>query len=79
MVDRCANPQCAKPLHYLRDGRIFVFDVDEKNGPSGKRSYHVEHYWLCDLCSQTLTVERTIEGFRPLPLSATARLRLNAG
>jgi hypothetical protein len=79
MVDRCANPQCAKPLHYLREGRIFVFDVDEENGPGGKRSYHVEHYWLCGLCSQTLTIERTIEGFRPLPLRATARLRLNAG
>ena len=27
MVNHCSNPQCAKPLHYLRDGRIFVFDV----------------------------------------------------
>jgi hypothetical protein len=31
MMNHCANPQCAKPLHYLREGRIFVFDVPIRN------------------------------------------------
>jgi hypothetical protein len=68
MVDHCANPKCAKPLHYLREGRIFVFDVNKDAG--GKSVRRVEHYWLCGPCAQTYALERTIEGIRLMPKKA---------
>ena len=60
MVNNCANPNCAKPLHYLRDGRIFVFDVSGSVAASTgeKGSHHLEHYWLCGECAQHYLVER---------------------
>jgi hypothetical protein len=69
MVNNCANPQCNKPLVYLRDGRIFVFDVPgDILGPEGKRSRHIEHYWLCGDCSPSLQLERnSTEGVKVLP------------
>ncbi len=63
MVNSCANPQCAKPLHYLREGRIFVFDVARNASPgASKRAHLLEHYWLCGTCSKTMQLEQTSEG-----------------
>ncbi|MBW4027475.1 hypothetical protein [Acidipila rosea] len=59
MVNNCANPKCSKPLHYLREGRIFVFDVMDGRvaaGPDGKMKRRLEHYWLCGTCSQTMSL-----------------------
>jgi len=72
MVDHCANPKCAKPLHYLREGRIFVFDVQgPEAGADGKRSRRMEHYWLCGACAQSLILERTNDGIRVVQKSGT--------
>lgn len=58
MVDNCANPQCNKPLHYLRDGRVFVFETARgAAGPDGKRLRRTEHYWLCGDCAASMVVE----------------------
>jgi hypothetical protein len=62
MVKNCANPQCAKPLHYLREGRIFVFDAVESEG--GESMHRMEHFWLCGTCSETMVLERTRQGVR---------------
>jgi hypothetical protein len=63
MVNECANPKCAKPLHYLREGRIFVFDVTAES--DGAESVHrLEHYWLCGTCSKTMRLEKTRKGVR---------------
>jgi hypothetical protein len=62
MVDHCANSKCAKPLHYLREGRIFVFEVEDKTDSNGKRTRRLEHYWLCGPCAQTFILERKQEG-----------------
>jgi len=68
MVNHCANPKCAKPLHYLREGRIFVFDVSTSEvDKNGKRSRRMEHYWLCGECSRTLAMEQSAEGVRVVP------------
>jgi hypothetical protein len=68
MVSNCANPKCGKPLHYLREGRIFVFDVpagaEELNG---KRSRRLEHYWLCGECAQTMVMQQSADGIRAVP------------
>ena len=68
MVSHCANPKCAKPLHYLREGRIFVFDVPGKD-LNGKRSRRMEHFWLCGTCSQTMVMQQSAEGVRAVPRS----------
>jgi hypothetical protein len=64
MLNNCANPKCAKPLHYLREGRVFVFEVPDptaRKSVDGKRARRLEHYWLCGDCSQTLMLELTVE------------------
>lgn len=66
MVNNCANPECAKPLHYLREGRVFVFDA-ENDGTS--HIHRMEHYWLCGVCSQTMRLERVCKGVRVVPKS----------
>lgn len=75
MVNNCANPQCAKPLHYLREGRIFVFDVPASGtafSAGEKRPRHLEHYWLCGQCSQLFQVEHEVEtGVRLVPRRST--------
>lgn len=68
MVSHCANPKCAKPLHYLREGRIFVFDVVGRDSEAnGKRARRMEHFWLCGTCSQTMVMEQTADGVRAVP------------
>jgi hypothetical protein len=65
MVNNCANPECAKPLHYLREGRIFVFNM---TGQSPDASRQLEHYWLCGQCSERFIIEReTGTGVRLVP------------
>ena len=60
MVNQCANTSCGKPLHYLREGRIFVFDVPVSDAPvtAGVRT-HLQHFWLCGSCSESLVMEQT--------------------
>ena len=60
MVNRCANSKCHKPLHYLREGRIFVFDLPDPNVPvPGGRARRLQHFWLCGPCSETMVMEQT--------------------
>ena len=61
MVNNCANPKCAKPLHYLREGRVFVFDAEID---SDKPIHRMEHFWLCGTCSQTMRLEKTVQGVK---------------
>jgi hypothetical protein len=76
MVSNCANPKCAKPLHYLRDGRVFVFDVqDNMTAGDAKRTRHVEHFWLCGTCSQTMSMEQSTDGVH---LVLRPRMRMRA-
>ena len=62
MIGHCANNECAKPLHYLRDGRIFVFEmpdvsVETMNGrPANRLSYH----WLCGDCAKAFTLRQNL-------------------
>jgi hypothetical protein len=63
MVNHCANPECCKPLHYLRDGRIFVFEVPNPLASSraDKSVRRMEHFWLCGDCSESFTLEQSSE------------------
>lgn len=64
MVNQCANPSCGKPLHYLREGRIFVFDLPDPDVPvpaPGGRARRLQHFWLCGPCSEIMVMEQTSE------------------
>lgn len=58
MVDRCANPNCSKRLHYLRKGRIFTFEIPDLRGPViiSRIARRLEHFWLCGECSRTFVL-----------------------
>jgi hypothetical protein len=62
MVNQCANPRCCKPLHYLREGRIFVFDMPDQSpiaAPAGGRGRRLQHFWLCGPCSEVMVMKQT--------------------
>jgi len=65
MVTKCANHECANEFHYLRNGRLFIVEVDDRSHwlalgaqPAGERKkpHRIEHYWLCDECAPRLTL-----------------------
>jgi hypothetical protein len=72
MVSNCANAGCGKPLHYLRDGRIYIFDTSVgATSPGEKRQRHLEHYWLCGTCAETLMMTQDSQGvIRVIPRPA---------
>jgi len=49
-----------KPLHYLREGTVYIFEVTDGDGEAGmRRTHRLEHYWLCGQCSLDHRLERT--------------------
>jgi hypothetical protein len=81
MVAHCANPACSAPLHYLREGRLFQFEVRSISVDGGFRnsaqdtsppkiSRKVSHFWLCGECAPqlTLTFDQT-HGVTVVPLA----------
>jgi hypothetical protein len=88
VVSNCANPACAIPLRYFRDGRLYQFEVkslekaganpraledDEAN--SKRKSRHIWHFWLCGRCSPNLTLKfDQLHGLKLIPLRTYSRL-----
>ncbi len=76
MVEKCANPACSAIFRRLRDGRLFVKEIQvQVDSPSdGKElSRQLRYFWLCNSCCRTMTV--TTEkgtGVRVVPLPTTA-------
>jgi hypothetical protein len=77
MISTCANPSCSTPLRYLRDGRIYQFEVRScstsstgTKDPAGKKAVRqVCHFWLCGECSSQLTlVLDQLTGVKVIPL-----------
>jgi len=74
VVSNCANPACATPLRYLRDGRIYQFEVRSapQTGTAVARKLgarRVWHFWLCGRCSSSLTLTfDQMEGLQIIPL-----------
>jgi len=77
VVNNCANPGCGKPLHYLREGRIYIFDASAGSAePGTKRLRRLEHFWLCGACSETLILIQDGQGaVRVFPRPAAIRDR----
>ena len=75
MVSHCSNPDCLKPLHYLREGRIYVFDLPDPNTPVSAEVEsplrRLEHFWLCGPCSENFALEHIRgKGIRLIPKSS---------
>jgi hypothetical protein len=47
LLKKCANPECLRPFHYLRDGRLVVVRHDAE----GHGSHPQEFFWLCADCA----------------------------
>lgn len=59
MISHCANPKCRAPLHYLRGGRLYRFDVKSPVEPcqdvpnaicTSKPARAAIFFWLCEEC-----------------------------
>ena len=81
MLSKCANPSCTAPFRYLHEGRIFtmVFAASDL-APDGMgvawehpSSRPFERYWLCERCSQTMTVAWFGDRVAVRPLGVPAR------
>ncbi len=81
MISKCANPDCDARFRYLRSGKLFHFEVaalepvSGKHALSGLRSIakkppqRVEHFWLCDDCSVSMTLKQDkTHGVTVIPL-----------
>jgi hypothetical protein len=81
MVSKCANPECSVPFHYFREGKLFQVDTTSSglrpSGPQlmgGKMMYRVEHFWLCGVCSASLTLSyHPAKGVFTVPIPAVRR------
>lgn len=56
MVNNCANPICHKPLHYLREGKIFLFSRKTAKESGSGHPHLLEHFWLCGICAKKWTL-----------------------
>ena len=66
MLSKCLNPHCSATFRYLRQGRLFRVDFNEisrrhgdhhKPGPLHHHPFPVEHFWLCEDCAQSLSLQ----------------------
>ena len=58
MLSTCANPACRAPFQYLREGRLYKFEVHSGTTAVTNRKppRKVEHFWLCGECATTMTL-----------------------
>jgi hypothetical protein len=63
---QCANPQCSKELLYLREGRLWLLELESHaddqfwpdDGAFAMRSLPRKFFWLCGECAKTHIVKR---------------------
>jgi hypothetical protein len=57
MFSKCANPECATSFDDYRHGRLFRFRQSHPEGKAPANMHAVRHFWLCNRCSETYTLE----------------------
>jgi len=60
MLTKCANPSCSTSFLHLRDGRLFLLEIDQTLRSS--ESKVAEYFWLCKGCSAGMTLCLTQDG-----------------
>jgi hypothetical protein len=53
---KCANPECSAPFHY-KEGRLYQFHRSRRDGEPPPNTHSVQHFWLCNACSESYTLE----------------------
>ena len=58
MLSKCANPECSAMFRYLRQGKLFrLTPTPAVQTAAAALGYQLtERFWLCDLCSQEMTM-----------------------
>ena len=57
MVEKCLNPMCTAKFRTLRDGRVFVREIEDSPSEGGRKLPHkLAYFWLCGSCCRTMTV-----------------------
>jgi hypothetical protein len=56
MLSKCANPGCSQEFRYLGEGRLFQVERSITPESGGKSIRRIEHYWLCNGCSQAMRI-----------------------
>ena len=66
MISHCANPACRAPLHYLRGGRLYRFELKSPAEPchdvpnaicTGKPAHAAIFFWLCERCCSRFSLK----------------------
>jgi hypothetical protein len=85
MVSKCLNSYCSATFRYMGQGRLFRVDfadlarqgllADKKVVISIRsKAQPVEHFWLCEKCSTTMTIKLSEAGeVQLVPLEALAQ------
>jgi hypothetical protein len=78
LLSKCANPACSAPFRYLHVGRIFTLQYGTEGGGAYAVWDHtaerrIERFWLCETCSQTMTVCQVNDRVVVHPLPARPR------
>ena len=60
MIARCANPDCDCTFR-MWEGKVYHFDRKVED-VDGSIKLVADHYWLCQACSPTMSLELTEEG-----------------
>ncbi len=60
MVSHCANPDCQRPFHSMKQGRLIVLPPLRKC--AAQESALLDVAWLCENCSTSFNVARDDEG-----------------
>jgi hypothetical protein len=58
MLSKCANPDCGATFHYLGQGKLYEvkFETHQDPQPFKKAAGRAERFWLCDRCSNMMTL-----------------------
>jgi hypothetical protein len=56
MLDKCANSQCSVPFDF-KQGRFFRFHRVCAENEAPANAHSVQHFWLCDRCAETHTLQ----------------------
>jgi len=75
MIEKCANSACCAIFRRLRDGRVFIREIEADPTSDAKRQpRQIHYYWLCNSCCRRMTVIVEKEkGIRVVPLPTPAR------
>lgn len=65
MLAKCANPLCSSLFLHLREGKLFRLEGELIPVEAKKPEY----FWLCSLCSETMTLCLDADAFvKTIPL-----------